>query len=41
MSFLHSSAKFHLNVSISNHDMSILITVRVSIRIERQINIHW
>ena len=34
MSFLHIPAKFLINVSISFHDMSILITVRVSKRIE-------
>ena len=38
MSFLHISAKFLVNVSVSFQDMSILITVRVSIRIESQIN---
>ena len=34
MPFLHISAKFLLNVSLGFHDMSILVTVRVSIRIE-------
>ena len=41
MAFLHISAKFFLNVSVGFHDMSILITVRVSIWIESQTNMQW
>ena len=38
MASLHISSKFLLNVSIGFHDMSILITLRVPIWIESQIN---
>ena len=41
MLFLHNSAKFLLHVSISFHDMSILIKVQVSIWIESQTNMQW